>query len=220
MTVGPDVRDHVVGVLGGTGAQGTGLARRFAAQGLRVLIGSRDGDRALRIARELGQGVRGLANRDCAAEADIVVVAVPWSGHAPLLGELAHALDGKVVVDCVNPLGFDDRGPHIVRVDEGSAAEQAQALLPRSRVVAAFNHVSAALLNDPAVDSVDSDVLVLGDDREATDLVRALADTVPGMRGVYAGRLRNAGQVEALTANLVAINRRYRTHAGIRVTGI
>ena len=220
MNVGPDVRHHVVGVLGGTGAQGTGLARRFAAQELRVLIGSRDGDRAVRVARELGQGVRGMANRDCAAEADIVVVAVPWSGHARLLSELADALEGKVVVDCVNPVGFDDRGPHVVRVDEGSAAEQAQALLPGSRVVAAFNHVSAALLNDPAVDAIDSDVLVLGDDRNATDLVRVLADTVPGMRGVYAGRLRNAGQVEALTANLLAINRRYRTHAGIRVTGI
>ena len=220
MNVGPDVRHHVVGVLGGTGAQGTGLARRFAAQELRVLIGSRDGDRAVRVARELGQGVRGMANRDCAAEADIVVVAVPWSGHARLLSELADALEGKVVVDCVNPVGFDDRGPHVVRVDEGSAAEQAQALLPGSRVVAAFNHVSAALLNDPAVDAIDSDVLVLGDDRNATDLVRVLADTVPGMRGVYAGRLRNDGQVEALTANLLAINRRYRTHAGIRVTGI
>ena len=220
MNVGPDVRHHVVGVLGGTGAQGTGLARRFAVQELRVLIGSRDGDRAVRVARELGQGVRGMANRDCAAEADIVVVAVPWSGHARLLSELADALEGKVVVDCVNPVGFDDRGPHVVRVDEGSAAEQAQALLPGSRVVAAFNHVSAALLNDPAVDAIDSDVLVLGDDRNATDLVRVLADTVPGMRGVYAGRLRNAGQVEALTANLLAINRRYRTHAGIRVTGI
>ena len=220
MTEAPlDVRDHVIGVLGGTGAQGTGLVRRFAAQGLRVLIGSRDSDRATQAAFEVGHA-RGLSNRDCAAEADIVVVAVPWSGHAALLTELADALHGKVVIDCVNPLGFDDRGPHVVRVEEGSAAEQAQSLLPGSRVVAAFHHVSAALLNDLAVDSIDSDVLVLGDDRDATDLVRALAETVPGMRGVYAGRLRNAGQVEALAANLLAINRRYRTHAGIRVTGI
>jgi hypothetical protein len=105
-------------------------------------------------------------------------------------------------------------------VPEGSAAQQAQALLPESRVTAAFHHVSAALLEDPEVSSLDTDVLVLGDDRETTDLVCALAAAIPGMRGIYGGRLRNAGQVEALTANLIAINRRYHTHAGIRITGV
>jgi NADPH-dependent F420 reductase len=87
-------------------------------------------------------------------------------------------------------------------------------------VVAAFHHISAVLLDDAAVESVDTDVLVLGDDREATDLVRALADAIPGMRGIYGGRLRNTGQVEALSANLIAINRRYRAHAGIRITDV
>ena len=123
-------------------------------------------------------------------------------------------------MDCVNPLGFDKQGAFAVPVDEGSAAEQAAALLPDSTVVAAFHHVSAALLDDPDVSSVDTDVLVLGDDRDATDLVTSLADVVPGMRGVYGGRLRNARQVEALTANLISVNRRYKAHAGIRITDL
>jgi len=147
-------------------------------------------------------------------------VAVPWGGHSALLASLAGDLAGKVVVDCVNPLGFDRRGAYPLAVEEGSAAQQAAALLPDSVVVAAFHHVSSVLLLDAGVESVDTDVLVLGDDRDATQVVQALASLVPGMRGVYAGRLRNAGQVEALAANLISINRRYRTHAGVRVSGL
>jgi NADPH-dependent F420 reductase len=120
----------------------------------------------------------------------------------------------------VNPLGFDKQGAFPLPVEEGSAAEQAAAILPASRVVAAFHHVSAALLNDPQVASVDTDVLVLGDDREATDTVQAVAYRIDRMRGVYAGRLRNAHQVEALTANLISVNRRYKSHAGLRVTDV
>jgi 8-hydroxy-5-deazaflavin:NADPH oxidoreductase len=122
----------------------------------------------------------------------------------------------------VNPLGFDQEGGYALEVPDGSAAQEAAALLPGSTVVAAFHHVSAVVLNDPEVGSVDTDVLVLGEaeHRDATDLVRALADAIPGVRGVYAGRLRNARQVEALTANLIAINRRYKAHAGIRVTDV
>src|SRR5207244_5846847 len=119
-----------------------------------------------------------------------------------------------IVVDCVNPLGFDSRGAFALDVPEGSAAEQAAALLPESRVVGAFHHVSAVLLADPEVTRCDLDVMVLGDDREATDTVQALAEVIPGMRGIYAGRLRNARQVEAFTANLISINRRYKAHAG------
>jgi hypothetical protein len=149
-----------------------------------------------------------------------VIVAVPWDGHGDLLTSLAGPLAGKVVIDCVNPLGFDGRGAYPLPVAEGSAAQQAAALLPESVVVGAFHHVSAVLLLDPAVGRVDLDVLVLGDDRQATDLVQALAARIPGARGVYAGRLRNCGQVEALTANLVSINRRYKAHAGLRVTDV
>ncbi len=215
-----------VAVLGGTGPQGRGLVRRWAAAGISTVIGSRDADRASEVAAELaaatGGDVRGLTNADAAAAADVVVVAVPYDGHADLLRSLAPTLAGKVVVDCVNPLGFDKHGSFALAVPDGSAAQEAAALLPGSTVVAAFHHVSAVVLNDPEISSVDTDILVLGEgeDRDATDLVRALADVIPGVRGVYAGRLRNAHQVEALTANLIAVNRRYRAHAGLRVTDI
>lgn len=220
-----DLSAVTVGVLGGTGAQGRGLAYRWAVGGLSVVIGSRDVGRASQAAAVLrersgSQRVRGADNAGCAAASDLVLVAVPFDGHAALLESLRSPLAGTIVIDCVNPLGFDNRGPYPQPVPEGSAAQQAQALLPESRVTAAFHHVSAVLLDDPAVTSVDLDVLVLGDDREATDLVRALADAIPGVRGIYGGRLRNAGQVEALTANLIAINKRYQTHAGIRITGL
>jgi len=216
----PSVDGLVIAILGGTGEQGRGLARRFAMAGHQVIIGSRSHDRAHAIAREVGHGVRGLANRDAAREAALVIAAVPWEGHAELLSGLAAELAGKIVVDCVNPLGFDQRGAYPLPVPEGSAAQQAAALLPRSRVVAAFHHVSAVLLLDPGVATLDQDVLVLGDDRQATDLVQALAGQIPGVRGVYAGRLRNCGQIESLTANLVSINRRYKAHAGLRITDI
>ena len=216
----PDVAGLTVGVLGGTGDQGRGLAYRFGRAGLGVLLGSRDAVRAAAAAAEIGAGVRGVSNAECAAGADVVVVAVPWEGHASLLESLRDALVGKVVVDCVNPLGFDALGSYALPVPEGSALQQATALLPGSRVVGAFHHVSAKLLADPQVEEVDLDVLVLGDDREATDLVQALAGVIPGVRGVYAGRARNAHQVEAFTANLISVNRRYRVHAGVRLTDL
>jgi NADPH-dependent F420 reductase len=215
-----DVSSLVLAVLGGTGEQGRGLARRFALAGHRVVIGSRALERAAEAAAELHGAVTGATNAEAAAQADVVVVAVPWEGHKELLAELAPVLAGKVVVDCVNPLGFDKQGAFALPVEEGSAAEQAAAVLPESRVVAAFHHVSAVLLLDETVDTLDTDILVLGDDREATDLVEALVARIPGMRGIYAGRLRNAHQVEALTANLISVNRRYKAHAGLRVTDV
>ncbi|MFG1849763.1 NADPH-dependent F420 reductase [Micromonospora carbonacea] len=220
MTVSDALRGRTVAVLGGTGPQGRGLARRFAAAGLDVVLGSRDADRAAQAAAALPGRVRGAANADAAATGDIVVVAVPWDGHAELLTELAPALAGKVVVDCVNPLGFDRQGAYALPVAEGSAAQQAAAILTASTVVGAFHHVSAVLLEDPDLDTVDTDVLVLGDDRAATDLVQDLAAVIPGVRGVYGGRLRNAHQVEAFTANLISVNRRYKAHAGLRVTDV
>jgi NADPH-dependent F420 reductase len=220
MTALPDVSALTVAVLGGTGEQGRGLARRLALAGQRVVLGSRDAARAAAAAEGLPGGVSGLDNAGAAAAGDIVIIAVPWEGHRELVAALAEPLAGKVVVDCVNPLGFDKQGAYPLPVEEGSAAEQAAAVLPESRVVAAFHHVSAVLLLDEAVDSVDTDVLVLGDDREATDVVQALAGRIAGMRGIYAGRLRNAHQVEAMTANLISINRRYKAHAGLRVTDV
>lgn len=218
-----------VSVLGGTGPQGRGLALRFARAGHRVILGSRDPSRAATLAAELiagpGQGdpalrISGEANPLACRLADVIVVALPWEAHRDVLVSLAGDLAGKVVVDCVNPLGRDESGLFALAVPEGSAAQQAAAVLPDSRVVAAFNHLSFVVLLDPDVDDVDADVLVLGDDRAATDLVQELASSIAGVRGIYGGRLRNAGQVEAFTANLISINRRYKCHASLRITDV
>jgi NADPH-dependent F420 reductase len=228
---GRAVTELVVGILGGTGPQGRGLGVRLAAAGQRVLLGSRDGDRAGQVAAEVAArataaaggvevSVAGGSNVDVAGAADLVIVAVPFAGHAATLAELATPLAGKVVVDCVVPMGFDELGAYVLDVPEGSVTQQAAALLPDSSVVGAFHHVSAVLLEDVSRPTLDGDVMVVGDVREATDLVQALAGRIPGMRGIYAGRLRNAAQVEALTVNLVSVNRRYKAHAGLRVTDV
>ncbi|MET9509028.1 NADPH-dependent F420 reductase [Streptomyces flavidovirens] len=216
----PDVSGLVVGVLGGTGDQGRGLAYRLARAGQKVIIGSRAAERAQSAAGELGLGVEGGDNAECARRSDIVIVAVPWDGHAKTLEALREELSGKLVVDCVNPLGFDKKGAYALKPEEGSAAEQAAALLPDSRVTAAFHHLSAVLLQDEAIEEIDTDVMVLGEARADTDIVQALAARIPGMRGVFAGRLRNAHQVESLVANLISVNRRYKAHAGLRVTDV
>ena len=216
----PNIDAMKVSVLGGTGEQGRGLAQRLARAGQSVMIGSRSADRAQSIAAEIGSGVAGGSNEDAARFGDIVIVAVPWDGHRELLESLASDLAGKIVVDCVNPLGFDKQGAFALPVEEGSAAQQAASVLPDSSVVAAFHHISAVLLLDDSVRSIETDVLVLGDDRDATDAVQALAGRIDGIRGIYGGRLRNAGQVEAFTANLISMNRRYKVHAGIRVTDV
>jgi NADPH-dependent F420 reductase len=210
-----------VGILGGTGPQGRGLARRLAAAGHQVIIGSRSAERAQQVAAEYAEvgDVSGAGNAE-AASADLVIVAVPYAGHAELLGSLKTELDGKIVVDCVNPLGFDKQGPFALPVPAGSAAQEAQQILTGSTVIAAFHHVSAVLLDDPAVDHIAGDVLVLGEDRDAVGEVCELAKAIPGARGIYAGRLRNAGQIEALTANLIAINRRYKAHSSLMVTDL
>ncbi|MFE2495479.1 NADPH-dependent F420 reductase [Streptomyces scopuliridis] len=223
----PDVSGLVIGVLGGTGDQGRGLAYRLARAGQKVIIGSRVAERAATAAAELGNDVEGLVNdveglvnAECARRSDVVIVAVPWEGHAKTLESLKEELAGKLVIDCVNPIGFDKQGAYALKPEEGSAAEQAAALLPDSRVTAAFHHLSAVLLQDPEVERIDTDVMVLGEVRADTDLVQALAARIPGMRGVFAGRLRNAHQVESLVANLISVNRRYKAHAGLRVTDV
>ena len=224
------VEELVVGILGGTGPQGRGLAVRLAAAGQRILLGSRDADRCGEVAAQVAEraaaaaggevSVQGGSNVDVAGAADLVIVAVPFAGHAATLAELAAPLAGKVVVDCVVPMGFDELGAYVLDVEEGSVAQQAAALLPDSTVVGAFHHLSAVLLEDLSRPTLDGDVMVVGDVRQATDLVQALAGRLPGMRGIYAGRLRNARQVEALTINLVSVNRRYKVHAGVRVTDV
>jgi NADPH-dependent F420 reductase len=210
-----------IGLLGGTGPQGRGLALRFGVAGHRVLLGSRDATRGAAVTADLLAGrdlpVQGVANRDAAVRAEVVFVLCPYEGQATLLSDLADAIGAKVVVDVVNPLGWDAAGPYLLDVPEGSAAEQARSLLPAARVVAAFHHAAPRLLADLAV-QVDTDVLVAGDDPAAKELVIGLADQIPGCRGLDAGALRQARHLEGFTAVIVALNRRYRIHAGVRIS--
>jgi NADPH-dependent F420 reductase len=213
-----------VAILGGTGEQGRGLGRRLAMAGVPVILGSRNAARAEEVAEQMraddpGLDVRGTDNETAAAEGRTVIVAVPYEGHRDLLASLADTLRGKLVVDCVNPLAFDKRGAFVLPVAEGSAAQEAEAVLPHSRVTAAFHHVSAKLLL--AGDApMDGDVLVVGDDREAKDQVIELVGLIKGFRGIDAGKLRLAAFIEGMTASLIAMNRRYKAHAGLRVTDV
>ncbi|HEV8653467.1 MAG TPA: NADPH-dependent F420 reductase [Actinomycetes bacterium] len=211
----------ILGLLGGTGPQGRGLALRFALAGHEVLLGSRSAERARGVVQELDAGrglpIRGVGNEEAAERAGVVVLTFPFEGQSAVLPSLAGAIGDKIVVDVVNPLAWDGAGPYLLDVPEGSAAEQAQALLPRARVTAAFHHAAPKLLADPDR-QVDTDVLVAGDDPEAKAVVLALADEIPGCRGVDAGPLRLARQLEGFTAVIVSLNRRYRIHAGVRVT--
>jgi NADPH-dependent F420 reductase len=214
-----------IAVIGGTGHEGPGLALRWAKSGqYQVIIGSRQQEKAERVAAELnarlGQDlIRGMANPEAAAAADMVVLTVPYSAHAPTLESIRAGLRGKILVDVTVPL----QPPQVSRVHippGGSAAAEAQALLGGDvRVVAAFQNVGAAHLKD-ADHPIESDVLVCGDDEEAKAEVIALAQAA-GMRGLDAGPLQNAVVVEGLTAVLIGINMRYKAKgAGIKITGI
>jgi NADPH-dependent F420 reductase len=215
---------HTIAVVGGTGPQGRGLGYRLARGGHDVVLGSRDADRATAAADELaarltGAGsVTGAANADAVAKADIALLAVPYDGHDALVRQLSDPLAGKIVVSCVNPLGFDKRGPFGLDVPGGSAAETAAALLPRSTVVGAFHHLSAVtLITD---EEIDDDVLVCADDHEAAGVVTELAHAVTGRAGVHAGPLRLARQLEPLTAVHISGNKLHKVHSGLRLTGL
>ncbi|MGW5200995.1 NADPH-dependent F420 reductase [Streptomyces spiralis] len=217
---------YSIGVIGGTGPQGKGLAYRFARAGHRVFLGSRSPERAQEAAQELNarlpadQAVSGTSNATAASVNEVVLLAVPWNGHAELVADLLDPLAGKIVISCVNPLGFDKRGPYGLPVSDGSAAEQAAGLLPDSRVVGAFHHVSAVSLLGDAEYLKDEDVLVCGDDAAAKGVVQELVRAVTGRIGVDAGALRLARQLEPLTAVLISINKKYKTHSGLAVTGL
>jgi 8-hydroxy-5-deazaflavin:NADPH oxidoreductase len=210
-----------IGLLGGTGPQGRGLALRLGLAGHRVLLGSRDPQKAAGVVAELlderDLPIEGVGNQDAAGGADVVFLVFPFAGQAEALPGLAGAIGTKLVVDVVNPIGWDERGPYLLEVAEGSAAEQAAALLPRARVVAAFHHAAPRLLADPER-PVETDVLVAGDDPAAKGLVLGLADQIPGCRGVDAGPLRLARHLEGFTAVIIGINHRHRIHAGLRIS--
>jgi NADPH-dependent F420 reductase len=222
------MQSYVIGVLGGTGPQGKGLAARFALAGHDVVLGSRTHDRAAAAAAELnGQlgaaGQLSAASNAAAAErCEVAIIAVPYDPRAEAISELAPALAGKVAVSCLNPLAFDAQGAYGMEVPHGSAAEHLAAVLPATTLVGGFHHVSARNLLPTATGSgaSDEDVLVCGDDLEAKQLVMGLAAAVGGRVGIDAGPLRMARYLEPFTAVLIAVNKRYKTHAGVAVTGI
>jgi NADPH-dependent F420 reductase len=210
-------------VIGGTGALGGGLARRWAAAGYAVVIGSRSVDKAEAAARALAPvaaaaAPRAASNAEAAGAGDVVVLAVPWASHAAILEEIAPNVAGKIVVDATVPLV----PPRVARVQlpaETSAAVAAQRLLGEgARVVAAFHNVAAAKLQADA--AIDCDILVFGDAAEDRAAVVELVEAA-GLRGVHGGPLVNAVAAEALTSVLIGINRHYKAAGvGIRITGL
>ena len=213
-----------IAILGGTGDEGLGLAIRYALAGEEIIIGSRSEERAAAAAdkvREIAPAgaVSGLANEAAAAAADLVIVSVPYAGLRDTVTAIAPQLAGKIVISLVCPLQFGKGGPHAVAVEEGSAAEQAKAAAPEARVVGAFHNLSAHELMEPDHD-LGCDVLVCADDREAKQEVMRLAERIKGVRAVDGGALSYSRYVENLTALLISINRRYKTQAGVRITGL
>ena len=217
-----------IAVMGGTGPQGMGLAFRFAQHGHTVVLGSRVAEKAVAAADEVngrltGPGaveLSGAANADACTDADVVLLAVPYDGHDELVATLPLA--GRTVISCVNPLAFDKRGAHGLVIDggEGSAAESAQRIAPEAAVVGAFHHVSAVTLWSDAEYLDEEDVLVCGDSAEAKQVAIELARCVTGRDGIDGGKLRLARQLEPLTAVLISINRKYKVHSGIRISGL
>ena len=214
----------MIGFIGGTGPEGRGLALRFALSGEEVLIGSRDAARA----RDAADSVREIApdisidgglNSDVAAQSDIVVIAVPYSAQKPTLESLTEELRGKLIVNVVAPLAFSKGIASAVRVEAGSAALEAQEIAPDATHTAAFHNVSAQELLAPDR-SLDTDIVVFGDDADAKRKVMDLAETIKGARGVDGGGLENARYCEDLTALLLNINRIYKAHSMIKIVGI
>jgi hypothetical protein len=213
-----------IGFIGGTGPEGKGLAYRFALAGHEVIIGSRSAERGEEAAREIAErvpeaNVRGAANLDAARDAELVVLTVPFAAQAGTLPPLAEAVARKTVVSSGVPLSFDGGKPSMPAVPEGSAAQQAQALLPGARVAGAFQNLAAAKLWD-ADNPLDQDVLVCADNADAKREVMALAESIRGARAVDGGPLANARYVEGITVLLIAVNKRYKTTAGVRIVGI
>ena len=211
--------------LGGTGPEGKGLALRLAMAGESVIIGSRDAGRAQEAADELlslapEASIAGAVNSEAASQCDVVFLTMPYNGMSPTIAGVGDALDGKTVVTVIAPMRFE-RGVGAIAedVDAGSAAQEAQIAAPNSRVVAAFQNVSAEELLKPGV-TLDEDVVICGDDAAAKTVIVGLTRKIPNLRPVDAGALYNARYVEQITPLLVNINRIHRVHSGVRITGV
>ena len=215
----------MLAILGGTGPEGKGLALRLAMAGEEPIIGSRDASRGAAVAEELahsasGVVIKGTDNSGAAAAADVVFLAFPYEGQRPVLEDIGPLLKGKIVVCVIAPMKFErGKGAKAVEVAAGSAAQEAQEMLPDSLVVAAFQNASAEELQDPNV-TMEGDVVVCSDHANAKKLVMGLAEKIKNLRGVDGGSLSNAKYVEQITPMLVNINRIYKVHAGIKIMGI
>jgi len=218
---------RTIAVLGGTGPEGYGLALRWARAGESVIIGSRDPKRAQDGAAKIKAAVAnakvsGDENVAACAAADLLVLTVPFEGHATLLKQIKPAIrPGSIVIDTTVPLAasIGGRATRTLGIWQGSAAQQTAELVPKGvSVVAAFHNASAELLNADA--SVDCDVIVCSDDPNATQEVRSLAAKIPGVRAIDGGKLETARILEQITALLIGLNIRHKGHSGIRITGL
>ena len=218
---------RVIAILGGTGPEGYGLALRWARAGENVIIGSRDARRAQDAAAKIKASasdakISGNENAAACAAADLIVLTVPFEGHAALLKQIKPAIrPGSIVVDTTVPLAASvgGRATRTLGVWQGSAAQETAELVPKGiPVVAAFHNASAELLNAEA--PVDCDVIVCSDDPNATQEVRTLAAKIPGVRAIDGGKLEMARIVEQITALLIGLNIRHKGHSGIRITGL
>jgi len=217
-----------IAIIGGTGPAGMGLALRWARAGVRIIIGSRDEQRAqiaaASIQRNAGNNanVSGLENSAACAAADILMLTVPFDSQAALLKQLKPAItEGSILIDATVPLAASvgGRASRTLGIWQGSAVEQTAELVPKGvSVVAAFHNLSAELLNGDA--DLDCDVIVCSDDSDAAQLTRELAAKIPGVRAIDGGKLENARIVEQITALLVGLNIRHKGHSGIRITGL
>lgn len=213
-----------IAVLGGTGKEGSGLAMRWALNGYRVIIGSRDASKAMERAGEMNTqlGVDyliGMSNAEAAASANLVVLSVPYSAHHDTLESVKDQLQGKILVDLTVPLQPPDVRKVYVPPGKAAALEAQELLGEGVKIVSAFNNVSASKLQNPDAE-VDCDVLICSDDADAKADVMRLVEAA-GMRGIDAGPLANSVAVEALTPVLLYINKTYSVRgAGIRITGV
>jgi len=212
-----------IAILGGTGKEGAGLASRWALIGHSIIIGSRDGERAKTKAAELREQTKklpiiGESNAEAARLGTVIVIALPAQGLAATLPEVREACRGKVVISTVVPLTFG--GPRLFTPPAaGSSAEEAQALMPDAKVVAAFHHIAAHELS-ATEHEIECDLLLCGADASAKEAVGELARSM-GLRPIDVGGLGNAGPLEGITAVLATINRRYKLkNSGIKITGL